>query len=200
MEIRRITEKHASHRDGRRRCTERRDRDTKLEPPHKLFQHENRARHRCVERGGKAGTRTGRKQHPAIWPLAAEDFSDQVGNARPHLHARALATERKSGADCEDAAAEFHPDEVKRRLRDFLVQHGLDMGDAASRCVRRESADQPGRYQGRGSTSRHNEQKSRKLFALCPSDQRITQTVRLFKRKPEDRSHKPCRRADDERQ
>jgi hypothetical protein len=87
---------------------------------------------------------------------------------------------------------------VKRRLRDF--QHRLDMGDAASRCVRGESADQPGRYQSRGSTSRHNKQKSWKLFAPCPNDQRITQTVRLFERKPEDRSNKPRCRADDERQ
>src|SRR5262249_62309773 len=162
--------------------------------------HKTPPRQRCVERGGKAAPRTGRKQYPAIWPLAAENFSDEVGDTRPHLHARALATECKPGPDCEHTAAEFHPDEVKRCLRDFLVQHGLDMGDAASRCVRGESADEPGRYQGRGSTSRHNEQKSRKLFALCPSDQRITQTVRLFERKPEDRSHKPCRRADDERQ
>jgi hypothetical protein len=129
MEIRRITEKHARHRDGRRRCTERRDRDTELEPTHKLLQHENRARHWCVERGGKPGTHTGRKQHPALWPLAAEDFSDKVGNARPHLHARPLATERKPGADCEHAAEEFHANEVKRRLRDLLVQHGLDMWD-----------------------------------------------------------------------
>jgi hypothetical protein len=34
----------------------------------------------------------------------------------------------------------------------------------------------------------------------CPSDQRIAQTVRLFERKPEDRSNKPRCRADDERQ
>src|SRR5215469_16277931 len=136
MEIRRITEKHARRCDGRRRCTERRDRDLELEPPYQLLKHENRARHRCVERGGKASTRTSRKQYPTIWPLAAEDFSDKVGNTRPHLYARTLATERKPGADCEHTAAEFHPDEVKRRLRDFLVQHGLDMGDAASRCVR----------------------------------------------------------------
>jgi len=149
MEIRRITEKHARHSDGCGRCTERRDRDTELEPTHKLFQHENRARHGCVEGSGKAGTRTGGKQHPTIWPLTAEDFSDKVGNAR---------------------------------------------------CVGGESADQPGRNQGRGSTSRHKEQKSCKLFALCPGNHRITQTVRLFKRKPEDRSHKSRRRADDERQ
>jgi hypothetical protein len=43
----------------------------------------------------------------------------------------ALATERKPGADREHTAAEFHPDELKRRLQDFLVQHGFDMGDAA---------------------------------------------------------------------
>jgi len=162
--------------------------------------HKNCARHRCVERRGKAGTRTGRKQHPAIWPLAAADVSDKVGNARPHLHARALATERKPGADCEHTAAEFHPDEVKRRLPDFLVQHGLDIGDAASGCVRRESADQPGRYKGRGSTGHRNDQKSCNLFALCPGNQRITQTVRLYKRKPEDRSHKTRCRANNERQ
>src|SRR5262249_56221122 len=88
MEIRRITEKHARHRDGRRRCTERRDRDTELKPPYQLLKHENRARHRCVECGGKASTRTSRKQYPAIWPLAAEDFSDKVGNTRPHLSPR----------------------------------------------------------------------------------------------------------------
>src|SRR5262249_31707738 len=159
-----------------------------------------RASNRSVEGGGKAGTRTGRKQHPAIWPLAAADFSHKVSNARPHLHARALATERKPGADCEHTAAEFHPDEVKRRLRDFRVQHGLDMRDAASRCVRTESADDPGRYQGRGSTSHHNQQESCKPFTLCPGNQRITQTVRLLERKPEDRSNKPRCRADDERQ
>src|SRR5262245_18601220 len=90
----------------------------------------------AFEGGGKAGTRTGRNQRPAIEPLAAADFSHKVSNTRPHLHARALATERKPGADCEHTAAEFHPDEVKRRLRDLLVQHGLDMRDAASRCVR----------------------------------------------------------------
>jgi hypothetical protein len=171
-----------------------------LKPTHKLLEHENRARQWSVERGSKAGTRTCRKQHPAILPLAAADVTDKVGNARPHLYARAFPTERKPGADCEHTAAEFHPDEVKRRLRDLLVQHGLDMGDAASRCVRGELADQPGRYQGRGSTSRHNQQKSCKLFALCPGNQRITQTVRLFKREPEDRSNEPRCCADEQRQ
>src|SRR5262245_33328324 len=105
MEIRRITEKHASHRDGCGRRTESRDRDPELEPTHKPLQHENRTRHWCVERGGEAGTRTGRKQHPAIWPVAAADVSDKVSNARPHLHARAFATERKPGADCEHTTA-----------------------------------------------------------------------------------------------
>src|SRR5262249_10599097 len=123
------------------------DRDP--ERTHKLSQHETRARHGCVEGSGKAGTRTGGKQHPTIWPLTAEDFSDKVGNAR---------------------------------------------------CVGGESADQPGRNQGRGSTSRHKEQKSCKLFALCPGNHRITQTVRLIKGKPEVRSPKSRRRADDERQ
>ena len=68
------------------------------------------------------------------------------------------------------------------------------------RCVRGESADQPGRYQGRGSTSRHNDQKSCKLFSLCPVNQRITQMVRLLKREPEHRSHKSGCRANNERQ
>src|SRR5262249_61704539 len=138
-------------------------------PPHPP-KPETRPSHRGVERGGKPATRTGRKQPPAICPPPTEDFSDQVGHTRPHLHARALATERKPGANREHTATEFHPDEVKRRLRDFLVQHGLDMGDPASRRVRGESANQPGRYQGRGSTSRHDEQKSGELFALCPTD------------------------------
>src|SRR4029077_10419706 len=142
--------------------------------PHKLLQHENRARHRCVEGCGKAGTRTCRKQRPAIWPLATEALSDKVGNAPPHLHARALATERKPGADREHTAAEFHPDELKRRLRDFLVQDGFDLGDAAPRLMSGESADHPRPYQSRGSTSHRNEQKSCNLFALRPSDQRIT--------------------------
>jgi hypothetical protein len=76
------------------------------------------------------------------------------------LDARPLATDRQTGTDGQQSADELHRDQAKRRLWDFLVQHGLDVGNAASGGLRGESADEPGRDGCRCATSSDYEQQA----------------------------------------
>ena len=59
-----------------RRC----DRNAGFEPLHQLFQHENRARNRRIERGGQTGTVTGRDHGPPdLARLASRHIALPVG-------------------------------------------------------------------------------------------------------------------------
>ena len=75
---------------------QRRDGRPRLEAPHQLLQHEDRPGDGRVEGGGEAGARAGRQERPAVGPVAAERHADQVGQARPHLHARPFAAQGQS--------------------------------------------------------------------------------------------------------
>ena len=61
-----------------------------------------------VEGGAEARAGPGPNQHPAVRPTSAEHLPNQVGKARPHLDAGALAAERQAGADCEQPTEELH--------------------------------------------------------------------------------------------
>ncbi len=200
MKVGRIPEQHARHRDCGRRGAERRDRDARLEATVQLFQDEDGACDRRVERGSKPRARTGRQKHSAVGPAAAKHFPDQVGHGRPHLNARALATERQPRPDRQHAAHELHGNDAKRRLRQFPVQHRLDVRDAAPRCVRREAPNQRGRDERRSRTSGDHDRQAFELLAVRPVDQSVAQPIRLIEGEPEDRPHKSRRRAHDQRQ
>src|SRR5439155_5428019 len=127
--------------------------------------------------------RARREQPSAILPAPAEYPSDQVSDARTHLHARTLAAKREPGTHGEQPTDELHRYEAKWRLWDFLVQHCLDMGNAAPRCVRRVAANQPGRYRSRSSRRRRDKQETGgKYSPVLSGDQGITPTVCLLER------------------
>ena len=132
--------------------------------------------------------------------LAAEHFPDQVGHGRPHLNARALTTERKPRPDRQHAADELYGNDAKRRLRQFPVQHRLDVRDAAPRCIGREAPNQRGRDERRSRTSGDHDRKAFKLLAVRPAYQGVPQAVRLLEGEPEDGPHKSRRRAHNQRQ
>ena len=200
MKVRRIPEQHARHCDRGRRGAKRRDRNARLEAAHQFFQDENGAGDRRVERGRKACARAGRQKHSAVGPVAAEHLPDQVGHGRAHLDARALTTERKPRPDRQHAADELDRNDAKRRLRQFPVQHRLDVRDAAPRRIGREAPNQRGRDESRSRASADNDQKAFKLFAVRPAYQGVPQAVRLLEREPEDRPHQSRRRAHNQRQ
>lgn len=77
MKVRRIPEQHARHRDRGCGSAKRRNRDARLEAAHQLFQDENGAGDRRVERGRKARARARRQEHSAVRPVAAEHLPDQ---------------------------------------------------------------------------------------------------------------------------
>ena len=160
MEVRRIAEQHAPDRHRRRRGCERRDGDSGLESLDQLLQHEHGARHRRVERGREPGPRACREQLPAIRPAAAEDLSDEVGDACPHLHARTLATEGEPRADREEPADELDRYEAKRRLRNLSGQDGLHLRNATPRCVGCIPSDHPGGDRDRAGARRRDEQQT----------------------------------------
>ena len=136
-----------------------------------FLQDENGAGDRRVERGRKAGARAGRQKHPAVGPVAAEHFPDQVGHGRPHLNARALTTQRKPRPDRQHPADELDRDDAKRRLRQFPVQHRLDVRDAAPRRIGREAPNQGGRDESRSRTSGDDDRQAFKLLAVRPGYQ-----------------------------
>ncbi len=160
VEIRSVTEENERHRNRSGRGAERGDRDAQLELPHQLFQHEYRPGDRRVEGGGKAGACAGREQHAAIRPAAAEYDSHEAADDGRHLHARPLAAERQPATDCQQPAEELDRDQAKRRRLELLVQHRLDVGNAAARGATFVPANQPGSHGGRGGASCGHEQEA----------------------------------------
>ena len=57
-------------------------------------------------------------------------MANQMGHARPHLHAGPLAAQRQPGTNRQDAAHKLHRDQGEWRWREFPFEHGLDMGNS----------------------------------------------------------------------
>ena len=159
MEVRRIAEQHARHRDGGRRCAEGGDGDTALESLHQFLEDEDGARDRRVEGGPEARAGPGRNQHPAVRPASTEYLSDKMSEARAHLDGGALAAEREAGADREQAAEELDRNQAKRDRRKLPAQDRFDMRDAASRRVGEVATNQPGGERGRACARGDNRKK-----------------------------------------
>ena len=150
MELGTVVEEDAGDRHGGGGSAERGDGDAGFETADQLFQDEDRAGDRRVECGGEACACAGGDEDAAIGPVAAECFSDEVGEAGAHLHAGTFAAEGEAGADREDAADEFYGDQPEGRGRELFVEHGFDVGDAAAGRARGEASDEPGGQGGGG--------------------------------------------------
>ena len=131
MEIRHLTEEHA--------CTDMAVADApsaaiaiRGSTAVQFLEHENRARHRRIKGCCEAGTGACCEEHSAVRPGAPEDLSNKMGNARSHLDTRALATEREPGTNRKQPAEELHRYQAKWRLRQFTVEHRLDVRNAAA--------------------------------------------------------------------
>ena len=109
-------------------------------------------------------------------------------DGRRHLNSWAFTAERQPRTDRQHPCNEFHRYDAKRRLRQFLVQHRLDVWDAAPCRVRRVAANQPGRYRRPGGTSDADDQKAGESFRMRPDDEGIAKPVRPFKQEQEERS------------
>ena len=131
MEVCGVAEEHTGHGDGGRRRAKRRYRNAQLESPHQFLQDENGAGDRRVESSGQACPGACGKQHSAVGPAASKFLADQMPDGRRHLDGRAFAAERQPRTDRQHPCNEFHRYDAKRRLRQFLVQHRLDVWDAA---------------------------------------------------------------------
>ena len=161
MEVRCVAEEHACHRNGRGRSAERGNGDARLELLHQFLQHKNGAGNRRVESRGQAGAGTGGEQHSTVRQVAPEHAAHEIADVRAHLHAGSLPPEGESRTDREQPADELDRDQVKRHLRQLPAQHRLDVRDAASRCDRRESANQPGCKGNCRRTNNGDEQETR---------------------------------------
>jgi hypothetical protein len=142
MEILPVAQNRAGDRDGAGRGAERRDRHPQFEAAHQFLEHENGAGDRRVERSRKAGPGACSQQHAAIGPIAPEGSADEMAESAGHVHARPLAAERQSGADCERAADEFYWNDAKRRLRHLPLENGFDLRNAAAGRLRRHPANE----------------------------------------------------------
>ena len=200
MKVRHITEEHACHRDGGRRCAERGNGDADLELLHQFLQHEYRAGDRCVESRGQSGAGAGGEQYSTVRHVAPEYPSHEMTDARAHLYAGSLSTEGEARADREQSADELDRHQSKRRVRQFSPQYRLDVRDAAPRCGRRESAHQPGCNCNCRRTCGRDEQESGEWPAVRPDNERGAQMVAVFECEAERRSDESGTRADDERQ
>jgi hypothetical protein len=118
-----------------------------------------------------------------------------MGEARPHLDGGALAPKRQARANGQDSAEEFHRDQEERRWRKLPAQNGFDVGDAASRRVRRKVANQPSGERSRGRACGDNEQEAYGFPTVSPLDHRVAKAVRLVEGEAEDRSHESRKRA-----
>jgi hypothetical protein len=181
-------------------AAERRDRDARLEPAHQLLQHEYGAGDRRVERGGEARPCPGGEQHAAIGPVAPEHPADEVGDVRPHLHARALAAEREAGANSEHAAHELDADQSIGGVGKLAAQHRLDVGNAAAGGVRRELPNQPSGQRNRGGAGSRHKDKADDRGAMGPDDHHLAPVIRLQEREPEDGADQTGRGTHERRQ
>ena len=148
LEVGLVAEKHPGHCDGAARGEQRRDRDPRVKPPHKLLEHEYRTGDRCAECRGKASARAGGQECLDIILVTAEGGRKKMTNARPHLDGGSLSAESEPGAHRQNAAKEFHWDQNQRRRRLLVTQHRLNVRDAAALGSRREFADEPSGQSG----------------------------------------------------
>lgn len=164
--------------------------------PHQLLEHKNRARNRRVERNSEPGACTGGEKRSAIRPAAAGHLPDDVGDHRPHLHARPLAAERRPGTDRQNTAEEFHQYQMRRRRRQPPVERRLDLRDAAPRGVRRKPPDEPSRSRNGGPGAGGHQQETREPSIVRPCDRGFAKAIGVHQRKPEaraDQARSPAR-------
>src|SRR5690242_17628549 len=109
-------------------------------------------------------------------------------NGGRHLNTWAFTAKRQPRANRQYPGNELHRYDAKRRLRHLLVQHRLDMWNAAPCRVGRVAANQPGRYRRPGGTSDAEDQKPGESFRMRPDDESIAKPVRPFKQEHEERS------------
>jgi hypothetical protein len=128
-----------------------------------------------------------------------EHFAYGMGQARSHLDTGALSAERQPRADGQQSTEELHGDQIKRSLRKLAPQDGFDLRDAASRRVRRVPTDHPSGKRSRACANGENEKEADSPEAMSPSSQPVAQKVRLFERKPEDRTNESRKRAREQR-
>ncbi len=198
--LRPVPEEQSSDRDGGCRRTQRRDGDARLESAYQFLQNENGSRDGRVKGGGQPSASTSRHERPAVRPVAAEDRSNQMGKTRPHLHAGSLPPKRQAGTNGQNASHKFHRDEQKRRWRQFLIEHGLNVRNPAPRRERGEAVNQPGRHT-RGNGTRHDhEAKAYQAVSVRPGDRGVPQAVRPIKGEAEEGSDQSRSRADEERE
>jgi hypothetical protein len=123
-----------------------------------------------------------------------------MSKARPHLDGGAFAAKRQAGADREQAANELDWNKAKPDRRKLATQNCFNVRDSASRRMGREAANQPGRQSGCARASGNYDREAEGPPPMSPSDRRVAQTVRLNEGETENRSHKACESAGDERE
>jgi hypothetical protein len=112
--------------------------------PAQLLEGEDEARERRIEHRGQPRARSAGHELLLRWPIAPPGgLAHGLGGAGAHLDRRAFEPEREPASDAEGAADELHGQERLPRHVAQPAQHGLDVGNAAARCVGREADRQP---------------------------------------------------------
>jgi len=107
----------------------------------------------------------------------------------PHLNSRSLSTECEACAHGQHAAKEFHGDQNQRRCRLLLMQHRLDIRDAASLCSWREFSDQAGSQSSRHGGNANYEREPANLLSVCPIDERVPKAIRPLEGQSKDSTY-----------
>ncbi len=200
MKVGHVAEKQPGNQDGRRRGAERRDRDTGIEPPHQLLEHEDGTRDRRVEGNGEPGPCTSSEERSAIRPAAAGNPADDMRHDGTHLHARPFAAKRQPRTDRQQPAEEFDRYQIGRRRRQLLIQRRLDMRDAAPGSVGRKPSDQPRRGRHRQPGSAGHQQEAGEPAVMGQGNPPVAEAIGFLERQPECRTDQPRCPARDQRQ
>ena len=157
---------------------ERRREHGRREVPLHLLEHEDQAGERRVERGREPGAGAGGDERLPLPRGAAKPSAHGLAECAAHLDGGALAAQRQAAADPDDAADELDGEDARGPHGPEVVQHGLQVRDAAPGRLRRHGADQPDGDAGAGRAEQDRDRDSPARVAVRVLDEIGAQSVR----------------------
>src|SRR5690606_7299987 len=109
---------------------------------------------------------------------AADRACDELAGRRAHLDRRTLASEGEAGADARRRATELDGDQPCRPEPAEVVQHRLDVRDAAPARIGLDAADERERETDAHRAEEHRERDARRSETARPADQGVPEQVR----------------------
>src|SRR5882757_2144325 len=125
MKVRPVAEKQPGRRNSAARSAQRRDGNSRVEPPHQLLEYKDSAGDWRVKCRGQPSTCAGGQKRLDVFPISMKGCRQQMTYPGAHLDSRSFPAERESDTHRQDTAYELHRNKNRARYRLLITQDCL---------------------------------------------------------------------------